>query len=178
MKQLGGMSKDSRSTSSAVLLQCYSDLCKGFVWMLSALTHDHKLVQRSTIFNTEEERFLQRFDVLQKVMVPEPMSYVHFKESTRQGHLSVKELYQLSYDHFMAAQQHLQELALSAAKAPELSTVSRTQWALEVKQMEHVVLRNRIALQIAHQAGPGDNLRVSFDFAYHPCFAVAVVKKS
>jgi hypothetical protein len=90
----------------------------------------------------------------------------------------VKELYQLSYDHFMAAQQHLQELALSAAKAPELSTVIRTQWALEVKQMEHVVLRNRIALQIAHQAGPGDNLRVSFDFAYHPCFAVAVVKKS
>ena len=78
----------------------------------------------------------------------------------------------------MAAQQHLQELSLSAAKAPELSTVSRTQWALEVKQMEHVVLRNRIALQIAHQAGPGDNLRVSFDFAYHPCFAVAVVKKS
>lgn len=150
--------------------------------MLSALTHDHKLVQRFTIFNTEEEvqslhvhmyvliesrhiplyitcwlrqrfrtilvvngscyilygfseivnkefiqlswfvilctllvalwwwmtpcnmkmwwnkvilvrccqqRFLQRFDVLQKVMVPEPMSYIHFKESTRQGHLSV-----------------------------------------------------------------------------------------
>lgn len=179
-----------------------------------------------------QQRFLQRFDVLQKVMVPEPLSYNHFRESTRQGHLSVcpttlncdvydavdiciqfddilkplngkylysgillssltfmhmllltcveqvKELYQLSYDHFMAAQQQLQQLALFAAKAPELSTVSRTQWALEVKQMEHVVLRNRIALQIAHQAGPGNNLRVSFDFAYHPCFAVAVVKKS
>ena len=90
----------------------------------------------------------------------------------------VKELYQLSYDHFMIVQQHLQELGLSAAKAAELATVSLTGLALEVKQLEHVVLRNRIALQIAHHAGPGDNLRVSFDFSYHPCFAVAIVKKS
>lgn len=90
----------------------------------------------------------------------------------------VKELYQLSYDHFMTVQQHLQELGLSAAKAAELATVSLTGLSLEVKQLEHVVLRNRIALQIAHQAGPGDNLRVSFDFSHHPCFAVAIVKKS
>ena len=84
----------------------------------------------------------------------------------------------MSYDHFMAVQQHLQELGVSAAKAPELSAVSRTQWALEVKQMEQVSLRNRVALQIAHQAGRGDNLRVSFEFSQHPCFPVAVVKKS
>lgn len=90
----------------------------------------------------------------------------------------MKELYQLSYDHFMTVQQHLQELGSSAAKAAELATVSLTGLALEVKQLEHVVLRNRIALQIAHQAGPGDNLRVSFDFSYHLCFAVAIVKKS
>lgn len=92
--------------------------------------------------------------------------------------LQVKELYQLSYDHFMAVQQHLQDLGSAAAKSPELSIVSRTQRALDIKQMEQVALRNRIALQIAHQAGPGDNLRVSFDFSQHPCFAVAVVKKS
>lgn len=88
----------------------------------------------------------------------------------------VKELYQLSYDHFMTVQQRLPELGSSAA--PELATASLPGLALEVKQLEHVVLRNRIALQIAHQAGPGDNLRVSFDFSYHPCFAVAIVKKS
>ncbi|KAG0578924.1 hypothetical protein M758_4G058200 [Ceratodon purpureus] len=178
VKQPGSTPKDGKFTYSILLLQCYSDLCKGFIWMLTALTRDRKLVHRDTIFNTEQERFFQRFDVLHKLMIPAPMSYFHFKDSTSQLHLSVKELYQLSYDHFMAVQQHLQELGASAAKAPELSAVSRTQWAIEVKQMEQVSLRNRVALQIVHQAGPGDNLRVSFEFSQHPCYPVAVVKKS
>lgn len=178
MKQPGTTPKDGKFSYSIAILQCYSDLCKGFIWMLTALTRDRKLVRRDTIFNTEQERFFQRFDILHKLMIPAPMSYFHFKDSTSQMHLSVKELYQLSYDHFMAVQQHLQELGASAARAPELSAVSRSQWVLEVKQMEQVTLRNRVALQIVHQAGPGDNLRVSFEFSQHPCFPVAVVKKS
>lgn len=178
MKQPGTTPKDGKFSYSIAVLQCYSDLCKGFIWMLTALIRDRKLAHRDTIFNTEQERFFQRFDILHKLMIPAPMSYFHFKDSTSQTHLSVKELYQLSYDHFMAVQQHLQELGASAARATELSAVSRSQWVLEVKQMEQVTLRNRVALQIVHQAGPGDNLRVYFEFSQHPCFPVAVVKKS
>jgi hypothetical protein len=90
----------------------------------------------------------------------------------------VKEQYQKSYDHFVAVQQRIQELGPAPTKAPELSAVSRGQRAIDVRKMEQVALRNRIALQIVHQAGPGDNLRVSFEFSQHPCFPVAVVKKS
>jgi hypothetical protein len=36
-----------------------------------------------------QQRFFQRFDVLHKLMIPAPMSYFHFKDSTSQLHLSV-----------------------------------------------------------------------------------------
>jgi hypothetical protein len=124
------------------------------------------------------QRFLQRFEILFKVLAPEPMSYIQFKEATCRNHFSVKEQYQKSYDHFVAVQQRIQELGPAPTKAPELSAVSRGQRAIDVRKMEQVALRNRIALQIVHQAGPGDNLRVSFEFSQHPCFPVAVVKKS
>eukprot|EP00246_Nothoceros_aenigmaticus_P006446 TRINITY_DN1932_c0_g1_i7.p2 TRINITY_DN1932_c0_g1~~TRINITY_DN1932_c0_g1_i7.p2 ORF type:complete len:147 (+),score=26.62 TRINITY_DN1932_c0_g1_i7:919-1359(+) len=123
------------------------------------------------------QRFVQRFEPLQKILVPEPVTYYHFKEATRHSNVTVKELYQLSYDRFMTVQQHLQELGQVASNS-QLSSMSRTQRALEIKQMQQVALRNRIALQIAHQAGPGDNLKVTFEYSQHPCFPVAVVKKS
>lgn len=84
----------------------------------------------------------------------------------------------MAYDHFMALQRHVQELTQAVAKASKIELVSKAQRAVEVRQLEQVATRNRVALQIAHQAGPGDNLRVSFEFSQHPCFAVAVVKKS
>ncbi|KAH8968898.1 hypothetical protein BDL97_02G006600 [Sphagnum fallax] len=178
MKVTGTALKDVKLTSSILLIQCYIDLCKGFIWMLAALTLDCKLVNRTPIFNTEQERFLQRFEILFKVLAPEPMSYFQFKEATCHNHFSIKEQYQKSYDHFVAVQQRIQELGPAPTKAPELSAVSRGQRAIDVRKMEQVALRNRIALQIVHQAGPGDNLRVSFEFSQHPCFPVAVVKKS
>jgi hypothetical protein len=83
----------------------------------------------------------------------------------------------MAYDHFMAVQQHVQELTQAVARASRMETVSKDQRAYEIRQLKQVALRNRVALQIAHQVGPGDNLRVSFEFSQHPCFAVAVVKK-
>uniref|UniRef100_A0A7I4CUE3 N-alpha-acetyltransferase 35, NatC auxiliary subunit n=1 Tax=Physcomitrium patens TaxID=3218 RepID=A0A7I4CUE3_PHYPA len=50
--------KDGKFMYSVHLLQCYSDLCKGFIWMLTALTRDRKLLHRETIFNTEQEVML------------------------------------------------------------------------------------------------------------------------
>lgn len=145
--------------------------------MLAALVRDAKFTHRYTIFNNEQERFVQRFEFLQKVPEPEPAMYYHFREATRHDNASVKELYQLSYNHFLTVQENLQELGQLISTAP-LSPMSRAQRAVEVKQMEQVALRNKLALRIAHQAGPGDNLRVTFEFSQHPCFAVAVVKKA
>ncbi|CAM6083048.1 unnamed protein product [Calypogeia fissa] len=169
--------KEIRLSPSVLLLQCYSDVAKGFVWMLAALTADRKIIHRETIFNSELERFMQRFELLHRIVVPEPMTYLDFREATRHKRLSIKELYQVAYDHFMAVQQHVQELTQAVAKASKMELVSKAQRTIEVRQLEQVALRNRVALQIAHQAGPGDNLRVSFEFSQHPCFAVAVVKK-
>ncbi|KAG6549103.1 hypothetical protein Mapa_009329 [Marchantia paleacea] len=171
------VNKEIRFTPSVLLLQCYINLCKGFIWMLAALTADRKIIHRETIFNTELERFTQRFELLHKIVVPEPMTYLDFREATRHRHQSVKELYQVAYDHFMSVQQHIQELTQAVSKAPKMESVSKAQRVVDIRQMEQVAMRNRIALQIAHQAGPGDNLRVTFEFSLHPCFAVAVVKK-
>ncbi|KAL3701462.1 hypothetical protein R1sor_019484 [Riccia sorocarpa] len=170
--------KEIRFTPSVLLLQCHINLCKGLIWMLVALTADRKIAHRETVFNSELERFTQRFELLHKIVVPEPMTYLDYREAIRHRSQSIKELYQLSYDHFSAVQQHLQELNQVVSKATKMESVSKTQRLADIRQMEQVAARNRVVLQIAHQAGPGDNLRVTFDFSQHPCFAVAVVKKT
>ncbi|KAJ7553973.1 hypothetical protein O6H91_06G120600 [Diphasiastrum complanatum] len=173
-----GAGKEIRLSTSILLLQCHIDLCSGFVWMLTALTEDQKIVHRKTNLNAEQERFFQRFELLHKVVVPEPMMYYHFKDATRHRNFSVRQVYQMSYDHFMDVSQHLQDLGQAVSRDTELSPLSRDQKLLEIRQMEQVALRNRLALQIALQAGSGETLKVSFEFSQHPCFAVAVVKKS
>ncbi|KAL2649468.1 hypothetical protein R1flu_017596 [Riccia fluitans] len=152
--------KDIRFTPSVLLLQCHINLCKGLIWMLAALTADRKILHRETVFNSELERFTQRFELLHKIVVPEPMTYLDYREATRQRHQSIKELYQLSYDHFSAVQQHVQELNQAVTKASKMESVSKTQRMADIRQMEQVAARNRVVLQIAHQAGAGDNLRI------------------
>lgn len=170
--------REIQTTPSVLLLQCYIDSCKGLSWMLAALTVDRKLGHRQTIFNTEQERFLQRFELFHKVPVPQSLSYIHFKEYSSQKNLSIKEQYQWSNHYFMTLQQHLKDLVHSLAKASNQSSISHSQRITEIRQLEQVALRNRIVLQIVDQAGPGDSLKVSFEFSQHPCFAVAAIKKT
>ncbi|PKA48850.1 hypothetical protein AXF42_Ash016366 [Apostasia shenzhenica] len=50
---------------------------------------------------------------------------------------------------------------------------------LELRQLEQVAERNRIALNVINQIGASDrSIKVSFEFPHHPFFAVAMVKRS
>ncbi|KAI5083208.1 hypothetical protein GOP47_0002951 [Adiantum capillus-veneris] len=147
-------------------------------WMIAALTADRKFSEKSqTIFNTEQERFIQRFDLFQKVPIPQPLSYVHYKKFTSQRNIPIKEQYFWSSQYFMTLQQHLQDLGHCLAKSTTISPFSRLQRTREINQLKHVASRNLIVLKIVDDAEPGDNLMVSFDFPQHPFFAVASVKK-
>lgn len=166
-------------TPQLLLLQCYVDMCKALSWMIAALTADRKFFEsRPTIFNTEQERFIQRFDLFQKVPIPQPLSYIHYKKFIHQRNISIKEQYYWSSNYFMNLQQHVQDLGHCLAKATSLSPVSRTQRTIEINQLKQVASRNLIVLKIVDKAGPGDSVKVSFDFAQHPFFAAASVKKS
>lgn len=161
-----------------LLLQCYVDMCKALSWMIAALTTDRKFLEkRQTIFNTEQERFMQRFDLFQKVPIPQPLSYIHYKKFIHQRNISIKEQYYWSSHYFTTLQQHLQDLGHCLAKSTTLSPISRSQRLMEINQLKQVASRNLIVLKIVDNAGPGDTLKVSFDFSQHSFFAVASVKK-
>ncbi|MCO5585629.1 hypothetical protein L7F22_039564 [Adiantum nelumboides] len=165
-------------TPQGLLLQCYVDTCKALSWMIAALTADKKFVDsRQTIFNTEQERFMQRFDLFQKVPIPQPLIYVQYKKFTSHRNIPIKEQYFWSSHYFMTLQQHLQDLGHCLAKSTIISPFSRLQRTSEINQLKHVASRNLVVLKIVDDAGPGDNLKVSFDFPQHPFFAVASVKK-
>jgi hypothetical protein len=123
--------------------------------MLAAVTADRKIIHRETIFNFELERYIQRFELLHRIVVPEPMTYLDFREATSHKQLPTKELYQVACDHFMAVQHRVQELTQAGARASKMELVSKAQRGVKVRQFEQVALRNRVALQ----NGPGDNGR-------------------
>lgn len=162
--------KEIRLSPDILLLQCCIHLSKGLTWMLAALSNDRKFVNCPTIFNTEHERFVQTFELLQKSQMPEPLSYFQFKQSTSYINLASLPT-QMQFDYFEAAQKDLKKLRHCFPKDSERLH--------EIQQLEHVAEKNRIALNVIHFAGQASCFpRVSFEFSHHPLFAVAVIKRS
>lgn len=162
--------KEIRLSPDILLLQCYIHLSKGLTWMLAALSNGCKFVNCPTIFNTEQERFIQTFELLQKSQVPEPLSYFQFKQSTSYINLASLAT-QMQFDYFEAAQKDLKKLRHCFPKDSERLH--------EIQQLEHVAEKNRIALNVIHFAEQAGSFpRVSFEFSHHPLFAVAVIKRS
>ncbi|CAN6252916.1 unnamed protein product [Urochloa humidicola] len=160
-------SRDMTFSSSCLLLQCYVLLSEGLSMMLAVLRNESRSFQLPSIFNTEQERFMQHFDLLQKAQVPEHISYYSFKESSSRA--GITDL--VKYNFFKEIQKIIPSLRGSFASEPEKLA--------ELRRIEQVAEHNRIALNIVSQVGPGDpSLRVSFEFTHHPHFAVAVVKRS
>ncbi|XP_066322835.1 uncharacterized protein [Miscanthus floridulus] len=159
--------RDITFSSSCLLLQCYLLLSEGLSMMLAVLRNESRSFQLPSIFNTEQERFMQHFDLLLKARVPEHISFYSFKESSSRAGISDL----VKYNFFKEIQKIVPSLRGSFASEPEKLA--------EVRRIELVAEHNRLALNIINQVGAGDpSLRVSFEFTHHPNFAVAVVKRS
>ncbi|CAL9132181.1 unnamed protein product [Musa textilis] len=159
--------RDGSLSSSSLLIHCYICLCEGLAMMLAALHNESKAFQMWSPFNSEEERFVQHFELLQKAHVPNHVSYYLFKESTVHACISGV----VKHNYFREAQRITSSLKGSFAGDPNRM--------LELQQLEQVAEHNRIALNVINQVGADDpSLRVSFEFTHHPHFAIAVVKRS
>jgi N-alpha-acetyltransferase 35, NatC auxiliary subunit len=74
-------------------------------------------------------------------------------------------------DYFKEIQRITTSLKGSFADAPEK--------LLEIRKIEQVAERNRIAANVINQLGASDpSLRVSLELTHHPHFAVVVVRRS
>ncbi|KAL5211511.1 hypothetical protein ABZP36_022358 [Zizania latifolia] len=159
--------RDATCPSSCLLLQCYVLLSEGLSMMLAALRNASNSFQLPSIFNSEQERFIQHFDLLQKARLSEHITYYSFKESA--SHAFIADV--MKCNIFKEVQKIIPSLRGSFASEPEKLA--------EIHQLEQVAEHNRIALNIISQVGAGDpSLRVSFEFTHHRHFAVAVVKIS
>ncbi|KAF7086636.1 hypothetical protein CFC21_089920 [Triticum aestivum] len=159
--------RDAPFPPSCLLLQCYVLLSEGLSMLLAALRKESKSFQLPSVFNTEQERFMQHFDLLQKAQIPECITYYSFQEAAAQAHMADV----MKYNFFKEIQKIIPSLKGSFASEPEKLA--------ELRQIEQVAEHNRIALNIINHVGASDpKLRVSFEFTHHPHFAVAVVKRS
>ncbi|CAI5474107.1 unnamed protein product [Closterium sp. Yama58-4] len=153
------------------LLSAYQLLCKAYVRLLAAFVLDGKLTQRPSPFNTDRQRYQQRYAVLKRVQLPEPLSYAAFQRAVSPAGLSVPELYQMSLDFFRTTATNLPTIqALAAAAAPAGTVGASEAVEGEVQQLERVCASNATALFVAHRAGAGSVLKASFEFTAHPSF--------
>ncbi|XP_024033239.1 uncharacterized protein LOC102618699 isoform X4 [Citrus sinensis] len=161
------VAKESRVHPAILFLQCHMCLAEGLTMMLAALRNDLMVLQSQNPFNTEQERFLQHFELLQKACIPDHISYPSFKESTSYARLSTL----VMYNYFKDAQRIAKEIKSSFSNDPEKLA--------ELRRIEQVAEHNGIALNVISRVGALDpSLKVTFEFTHHPCFATAVVKRS
>ncbi|XP_073013320.1 uncharacterized protein [Typha latifolia] len=160
-------SRDAMVPSSCLLLQCYICLSEGLAMTLAALSNECNTFQMPNTFNSEQERFIQHFDLLQKTHIAENISYYIFKESIT--HACISNVVKNNY--FREAQRITTSLRGCFSGEPDK--------LLELRQIEQVAEHNRIALNVINQVGSHDpSLKISLEFTHHPYFAVLVVKRS
>ncbi|XP_034224229.1 N-alpha-acetyltransferase 35, NatC auxiliary subunit isoform X2 [Prunus dulcis] len=160
------VARDYQIPPSVLFLQCQICLAEGLTMMLAALRNDCMMAQNPSPFNTEHERFIQHFELLQKACIPDHVSFPLFMESTTRARLSNL----VMYDYFKDAQRITKEVKGSFSSDPEKLA--------ELRRLEQVAEHNSIALNVISRAGALDpSLKVSFEFNHHPCFATAVVKR-
>ncbi|KAL4571448.1 hypothetical protein LXL04_018208 [Taraxacum kok-saghyz] len=152
---------------AVLLLQCQIYLAEGLTLMISALRNEHGGFQCRGPFNSEQERFIQHFELLQKACIPDHVSYYTFRDYT--AHSQFDTLIMCNY--FKEAQRIAKEL--------RGSFVNDTNKLRELRHIEQVAEHNGIALNLVSRLGSLDpSLKVSFEFNHHPHFATAVVKRS
>ncbi|XP_044472153.1 N-alpha-acetyltransferase 35, NatC auxiliary subunit isoform X2 [Mangifera indica] len=158
--------KESRIPPAILFLQCQMCLAEGLTMMLAALRNELMVFQTTSHFNTEQERFIQHFELLQKACVPENISYPSFKESTTYARFSTL----VMYNYFKDAQKIAKEIKSCFSNDPERLA--------ELRRLEQVAEHNVVAANVICQLGAIDpSLKVHFEFSHHPYFASAVVKR-
>ncbi|PIM99375.1 Glucose-repressible protein [Handroanthus impetiginosus] len=159
--------KDYQIPPAVLLLQCYIYVAEGLMMMLASLRNENKSFLCVGPFNSEHERFIQHFELLQKACLPDLASYFSFRETTAHARFSTLSM----YNCFKDAQRVAKELRGNFSNNPEKLA--------ELRQIEQVAEHNSVALNLLSRLGALEpSLKISFEFTHHQHFAVAVVKRS
>ncbi|KAK4431770.1 N-alpha-acetyltransferase 35, NatC auxiliary subunit [Sesamum alatum] len=159
--------KDYQIPPAVLLLQCYIYVAEGLMMMLASLRNENKIFLCLGPFNSEQERFIQHFELLQKACLPDHASYFLFRETTAHARFSTLP----EYNCFKDAQRIAKELRGNFANDPDRMA--------ELRRIEQVAEHNCIALNLLCRLGTLEpSLKISFEFIHHPHFAVAAVKRS
>ncbi|CAI9100895.1 OLC1v1038084C3 [Oldenlandia corymbosa var. corymbosa] len=160
--------KDNQIPPGVIFLQSRIDLTEGIAMMLAALRNEYNLFQSPGPFNSEHERFLQHFELLQKAGIPVYAdAYIAFKEAVSHARFSTLSIHQC----FKNAQRIAKELRTMYSNDLDKLT--------ELRGIEQVAEHNVVALNLISRLGTLDpSLKVYFEFSHHPYFATAVVKRS
>ncbi|KAL3622966.1 hypothetical protein CASFOL_031782 [Castilleja foliolosa] len=163
VKDLG---KDYQVPSAVLLLQCYIYVAEGLMMMLASLRNENRILCLGP-FNSEQERFMQLFELLQKACLPDHAPYFTFRETISNARFSTLSM----YNCFKDAQKIAKELRGNFANDPDRLA--------ELRRIEQVTEHNSVALNLICQLGTLEpSLKISFEFIHHPHFAVAAVKRS
>ncbi|KAF3967354.1 hypothetical protein CMV_008646 [Castanea mollissima] len=130
------VAREYRIPPAVLFLQCQICLAEGLTMMLAALRNEHMILQSRNPFNTEQERFIQHFELLQKACIPDHVSFHSFRESTTYARLSTL----VMYNYFKDAQRIAKEAKSSFSNDPDKLA--------ELRKIEQVAEHNSIALNV------------------------------
>ncbi|XP_047942690.1 N-alpha-acetyltransferase 35, NatC auxiliary subunit-like [Salvia hispanica] len=159
--------KDYQVPPVVQLIQCYIYVAQGLMMMLASLRNENKIFLCQGPFNSEHERFVQHFELLQKACLPDHASFFSFSETVANIRFSTVSM----HNCFKDAQKIAKDLRGGFANDPDRLA--------ELRQIEQVAEHNHVALNLLCRLGSLEpSLKISFDFIHHPHFATASVKRS
>ncbi|KAI4380470.1 hypothetical protein MLD38_006656 [Melastoma candidum] len=129
-------SREFQIPAVVLLIQSQISLAEGLTLMLAALKNERMLSNRPSPFNTDHERFLQHFEVLQKAGISEDISYRSFQEATKTVSFSTL----ATYNYFKDAQRIARDIKHHFLGDPDRLS--------ELQKIEQVAEHNSVALNV------------------------------
>eukprot|EP00884_Botryococcus_braunii_P020280 jgi/Botrbrau1/6936/Bobra.0215s0015.1 len=152
-------------------------LCQAFTQLSVALGACGVSPTKDAAFNTEEQRYEQRFAAFQRLSRPQYLSYDQFCDNVRIAKLTPHQLVEIAKQGFRAARNGIQKQLMEPEQLASARLAALT-------GMDRVCKHNGVALGLlgsllgdkADRSAGASSLTASWDFSHHPHFPVVQLK--
>ncbi|CAL5223000.1 g5447 [Coccomyxa viridis] len=125
----------------------HRQLCQAHMRLAAGLNKAEYLGSLPCLFNTEEERFQQRFATLSMLIRPEPLSYSYYRRSMDMTGKHAAEILAMSLEGFGDSRRMLATLATAVASPPATAAGVSSQ-AEDYLALDKMAAQNMVAIKV------------------------------
>ncbi|GMH46165.1 hypothetical protein BSKO_14133 [Bryopsis sp. KO-2023] len=168
--------RTQKHAAELALLEVVRQMCQGLIRLLLGIDMVGASAPVQSPFNTEAERFYQRFSTFMELETPEPLDYRAFVSNTNPNGTSAVKVLEGAVKSFTSSRDHTQLIIQRSS----VSGMSETKLA-EVEALEKVAKINKVTsgvlMSLIAASGEETDMKAKFSFEINSFYPVVSITR-